>query len=201
MTACAGLMVVLAVSCGADDREMRPPSASQTTTTPTTAAAADTGGGVGTATELVMQLTSTGFGADQPIPEQYTCQGRDVSPPLEWANLPAGVTELAVAMVDRDAENFVHWLVTGIPPTVGGMAEGEVPAGAVEGPNSFGNDGWAGPCPPDGSGLHHYEFRLLALSEPPNLEADADATAAYEQLARLPAVATAILTGTVAAAS
>jgi Raf kinase inhibitor-like YbhB/YbcL family protein len=190
-------LALVVAGCGADDRELRPPSAAQTTTTTAAGGTTAPGEGVGTATELVLELHSPAFARDQPIPEQYTCRGRDVSPPLEWANLPAGVTELAIAVVDVDAEGFVHWIVTGVPPTVGGLAEGQVPEGAVEWPNSFGRTGWGGPCPP--SGTHRYEFRLLALSGPPGLAPDVAAEAAFEQLARTPTVATATLTGTVTA--
>lgn len=198
----AVLLAMLVVGCGADDREMRPPSESQTTTTTEAAPAVAAGSpsdGMTTDTQLVLQLSSTAFAPDAVIPDQHTCRGRDVSPPLEWANLPAGASELAVAMVDLDAEGYVHWLVTGIPPTTGGLPEGELPQGAVPGPNSTGGTGWTGPCPP--SGTHRYEFRLLALSGPPDISSAPDARAAVGQLAQSPVLAIATLTGTVTAAA
>ncbi|MGH9209337.1 MAG: YbhB/YbcL family Raf kinase inhibitor-like protein [Acidimicrobiales bacterium] len=184
------------VACGADDRELRPPSDAQTTTT-APAAPTTPSDGVGTETELVLQLTSAAFARDEAIPEQFTCNGRDVSPPLGWVNLPAGVTELALVVVDVDADGFVHWLVTGIPPTTGGLAEGQVPDGAAEWTNSFGEPAWGGPCPPAGSGTHRYEFRLLALSEPAGLASGMTAEAAFDRLVSLPALAIATYTGTV----
>jgi Raf kinase inhibitor-like YbhB/YbcL family protein len=189
--------------CGADDRELRPPSDSQTTTTTEAAALGSVSGpsdGVGTATDLALQLTSPDFLPAEAIPDRFTCQGDDVSPALQWANLPAGVTELAVVMVDLDADGFVHWVVTGIPPTIGGLPEGQLPEGAVAGPNSFGRTGWGGPCPPSGSGTHNYEFRLLALSGPPQLPTEVDPRAAVQQLTQLPTLAIATLTGAVTAA-
>jgi Raf kinase inhibitor-like YbhB/YbcL family protein len=189
-----GLMLGTLAGCGADDRDLRPPSAAQLTTT--TLALDPPSDGVGTETELVLQLTSSAFGAEQPIPDQFTCQGGDVSPPLEWINQPAGVTELALAVVDLDADSFVHWLVTGISPAAGGMTEGQVPPGATELTNGFGEVGWGGPCPPAGSGAHRYEFRLLALSSSPGLAAGTPPDEAFEALARLPTLATATLTAT-----
>ena len=67
-------------------------------------------------------------------------------------------------MRDRNAGGFVHWVVTGIDPFVQGVGEGGLPENAVEGPNGAGTVGWIGPCPPAGSGMHTYEFALLALA-------------------------------------
>lgn len=194
--AAAGAIVLAGLAgCGADDRTLQPPSDSQTTTT-TAALAGAPSDGVGTETHLVLQVTSPALSPEQPIPEQYTCQGRDVSPPLEWVNLPAGVTELALIVVDLDAEGFVHWMVTAIPPHVGGIPEDQVPAGAVQWPNSFGEADWGGPCPPAGSGAHRYEFRLLALSDALSVPEGTPPDVAFEYLARMPTLATASLTAT-----
>ena len=188
-----GVLVAGVSGCGADDRDMRPPSASQTTTTAPAAAVAPSDA-VGTGTQLALQLSSSAFESGAAIPDQYTCRGRDLSPPLQWANLPAGVTELAVVVVDLDANSFVHWIVTGISPTVGGLEEGQLPEGAVAGPNSFGGTGWRGPCPPEGQ--HTYEFRLIALSSPPGLPTGIEAQPAVNRIAALPSLAVATITGT-----
>lgn len=190
---CLVVLLVAGVSaCGADDRDMRPPSASQTTTTaPAVVAPSDA---VGTGTQLALQMSSSAFESGTPIPDQYTCRGRDVSPPLQWANLPAGVTELAVVVVDLDAGGFVHWTVTGISPTVGGLEEGQLPEGAVAGPNAFGSTGWRGPCPPEGQ--HTYEFRLIALSAAPSLPTGIEAQQAVNRIVALPSLAVATITGT-----
>ena len=111
-----------------------------------------------------LTLSSSAIADNGTIPARYTCRADDVSPPLLWQGVPAGTVELAVVVRDVDAEGFVHWVIAGLPPDVGGLAEGTPPAGAVEAANDFGRPGWAGPCPP--AGTHTYEFRVYALSQP-----------------------------------
>ena len=101
-------------------------------------------------------------------------------------------------MRDRNAGGFVHWVVTGIDPFVLGVGEGGLPESAVQGMNSAGTVGWTGPCPPAGSGVHNYEFMLLALADPVDLAADTPAEQAAATL-ETAAIERAVLTGTVAA--
>jgi Raf kinase inhibitor-like YbhB/YbcL family protein len=192
-------VVALTAACGADDRELRQPSPDQTTSSSSIAENAETApsDAVGTDPEAALELTSPAFEPGGVIPDQYTCRGGDISPPLEWANLPAGVVELALVVRDPDAGGFVHWVVAGLSPAAGGLPEGQVPEGAVEAANDFGRVGWAGPCPP--SGTHRYELHLLALSEPPALEGVLDAQTAAQTVESSPPLATALLTGTVTA--
>jgi Raf kinase inhibitor-like YbhB/YbcL family protein len=183
------------LGCGADDRTMDDPSASQTTTTfirGTTAstAAAD-------APAAAFQLTSAAFAPNAVIPDRYTCDGMDAAPDLAWANLPAGTVELAIVMDDPDADGFVHWVVAGLDPATSGIAENQVPEGAVEARNGFGDPGWAGPCPPDGSGVHHYNFQLVALGAPLDLDPGLEARDAAEAVFAGQVLGTAALTGTV----
>jgi Raf kinase inhibitor-like YbhB/YbcL family protein len=188
------------VGCGSDDRDMAEPSADQTTTTsvrgaPTTTAAVGAGEG---GTEAVFQLTTTAFAPDGPIPDRYTCEGMDVAPDLAWANVPPGTVELALVMDDPDADGFVHWVIAGLDPASNGLAEGEVPDDAVETDNGFGEPGWAGPCPPEGSGVHHYEFELIALSAPLDLDSGLEAADAAAEIRESDAIAgTTLLVGTV----
>jgi Raf kinase inhibitor-like YbhB/YbcL family protein len=108
-----------------------------------------------------MRLTSPAFVAGTAIPRTYTCDGRDLPPPLRWSGIPPSARELVLVMRDPDAPggNFVHWAVAGIPPTASGL-----PAkGVVEGRNSFGTVGYRGPCPPAGDKAHHYVLTLSAL--------------------------------------
>ena len=116
---------------------------------------------------LTMQVSSAAFVSGSRIPARYTCAGKDTSPPLRWAHPPTGVKEFALLMVDLNAPGgtFTHWALAGIGPSVGELAAGEVPPGAVEGRNSFGKIGYGGPCPPAGR-PHHYVIELLALSRP-----------------------------------
>ena len=113
--------------------------------------------------------------ADQAIPRDYTADGRNVSPPLTWRNVPAGAKELAVVLEDPDAGNpppFVHWVLYKIPPTAGGVPE-NVPfepeakmpasiAGAIQGVSGFRRPIYRGPAPPPGK-VHHYHFVVFAL--------------------------------------
>jgi Raf kinase inhibitor-like YbhB/YbcL family protein len=113
-----------------------------------------------------MNLISSAFANEERIPADYTCEGRDVSPPLSWDDVPNGASELALTCEDPDAPRgtFVHWVIWGIDPTLNGLEEGAVPAGAHLGRNDFGRAAYGGPCPPPGHGTHHYNFTLYALS-------------------------------------
>jgi Raf kinase inhibitor-like YbhB/YbcL family protein len=122
-------------------------------------------------------LTSPAFKADGTIPERFTCDGADVSPPLEWSGVPDDARELALLVEDPDAPGgtFVHWVLFKVKPGPTTLAEGAVPDGARQGTNSFGDAKYAGPCPPEGDAAHRYEFLLYALSSPLDLEAGAAA--------------------------
>jgi len=111
----------------------------------------------------VLQLSSPAFADGAGIPVQFTCDGADVSPPLQWTG-GSGVGTFALLVVDSDADDFVHWAVYDIPPSPSGsISSGALPTGAQEGVNSFGHAGYGGPCPPHGDSAHHYVFRLFEL--------------------------------------
>ncbi len=111
-------------------------------------------------------LVIPAFGPGGGVPRQYTCDGADTPIPLHWSGVPRGAKELALVIRDPDAPggDFVHWAVAGISPT-----STSVPAGAVQGRNSFGSIGYRGPCPPHGQS-HHYVISLSALSGPSGLK-------------------------------
>ncbi len=111
-----------------------------------------------------------------PIDQRHTCDGDDISPALQWQNVPDAAVELALVVRDEDADGFLHWVVTGIDPSLSTIIENTAPAGATEWPNSFGGRGWSGPCPPPGAN-HLYQFEILALNQPTEL---ADTTPASE---------------------
>ena len=125
------------------------------------------------------KLTSGAFQNGKPIPEQYTGDGNDISPPLMWEGVPEDAQELALICDDPDApttEPWVHWVMYKIPRDATGLPEGvprserlDQPAGALQGTNSWpsGNIGYRGPKPP--SGEHRYFFRLYALDKPVTL--------------------------------
>jgi Raf kinase inhibitor-like YbhB/YbcL family protein len=106
------------------------------------------------------------------IPPQYTCDGADISPPLAWSGVPERTGSLVLLVQDPDAPSgsFVHWAAFDIPPSSRGLDAGYSAsrlAGAFhQARNDFGKIGYGGPCPPRGGGVHHYHFRLLAISRP-----------------------------------
>ncbi|HWE91071.1 MAG TPA: YbhB/YbcL family Raf kinase inhibitor-like protein [Pseudonocardiaceae bacterium] len=123
-----------------------------------------------------IELRSPAFGNGDPIPERYTKDGGNDVPPLEWSEVPHGTAELALICDDPDAPggSFVHWVLTGIPPTRTGLTDDELPATVAVGRNGFGELGWGGPRPPAG-GPHRYFFRLYAADQPLGLADGVDA--------------------------
>lgn len=112
-----------------------------------------------------MKIESSAFSNNSPIPEKYSCDGANISPPLRISNVPPHAKSLALIVNDPDATggDFVHWLLWNIDASVRLIEEGTNPIGACDGVNDAGNIGWSGPCPP--SGVHRYFFRLYALRD------------------------------------
>ena len=115
-----------------------------------------------------IQLTSSAFKNGQAIPRQYTCDGIDISPPLEWKSLPKTAKTIALIADDPDAPSgtFVHWVLYNLPAENIGLVENVPPTetikgGGIQGKNGFGKIGYGGPCPP--SGTHRYFFKVYAL--------------------------------------
>ncbi|MFH0945017.1 MAG: YbhB/YbcL family Raf kinase inhibitor-like protein [Planctomycetota bacterium] len=129
-------------------------------------------------TSSMPTLKSSAFADGGRMPKKHTADGEDLSPPLDFAEIPAGAKELALICEDPDAPTatpWVHWVLYGIGPATGslpeGFAAGETPA--RDGRNSWPggkNLGWRGPAPPPGSGDHHYIFTLYALDAALDLE-------------------------------
>ncbi len=114
-----------------------------------------------------LQLTSSAFSDNSAIPEEYSCEGQNISPPLSWSNAPAGTKSFALVAEDPDAPKgtVTHWLVLDIPASTTSLrAGGALPQGAMAMKNTKGQAGYMGPCPP--SGTHHYVFTVLALDLP-----------------------------------
>ena len=115
-------------------------------------------------------ITSPTLHEGQPMPAANACTDEDhlgKSPPIAWTKGPPGTVAYAVSMVDPDARNFVHWVVTGIPADVTSLPEGAspggpLPDGARELKNDFDKSGYGGPCPPHGA-AHHYIVQVWAL--------------------------------------
>lgn len=112
-----------------------------------------------------MRVASPAFAHKRAIPERFSCLGENIPPPLRWEGTPKGTAELAVVVEDRDAPKgtFVHWIVVGIDPATTMIEPDSLPPGARVLPGSSDNPTYIGPCPPDGSGTHHYLFDVYAL--------------------------------------
>ncbi len=122
-----------------------------------------------------MLITSPVFMDNNLVPAKYTCDGQDISPPLEWKDIPAGTKSLALICDDPDAPmgTWVHWVAYTIPPNITKLEENirpekELKNGMRQGNNSWPKIGYGGPCPP--SGTHRYYFKLYALDNIPDLK-------------------------------
>lgn len=129
-----------------------------------------------------MTLTTPAFEDGEMIPTEYTCDGADRSPRLDFDGGPDAVEQFALLMDDPDAPSadpFVHWVLYDLPDDTRTIPA-DVPAeedvntpDAKQGINGFGNIGYNGPCPPEGDGPHTYRIRLFGLTGPTGLDAGA----------------------------
>jgi hypothetical protein len=119
---------------------------------------------------MALDLSSPAFGPGARIPAVYTCQGRDISPPLEWRGIPPGTKSLVLIVDDPDAPDprmpkmtWVHWVLYDLPPDTVDLPEGVAASAlrALDGLNDWKQSGYRGPCPP--IGRHRYFFKLFAL--------------------------------------
>lgn len=117
---------------------------------------------------MEIKITSPAFEQGGLIPAKYTCDGADISPPLQWAEAPDGTKSIALISDDPDAPmgTWVHWVLYNLPPETRELAENippeqTLPSGAEQGITDFGRVGYGGPCPP--SGTHRYLFKIYAL--------------------------------------
>ncbi|MBE3123803.1 MAG: YbhB/YbcL family Raf kinase inhibitor-like protein [Planctomycetes bacterium] len=131
---------------------------------------------------MTFTLTSPAFKDQERIPKPYTGEGKDISPPLEWANVPAGTKAFALICDDPDAPvgTWDHWLIWNLPGTLTKLPENvakteTVPdlGNARQGKNSWPKVGYNGPMPPPKHGIHHYHFVLYALDATLDLKAGA----------------------------
>ena len=123
----------------------------------------------------MFELKTNAFTDGSDIPVKYAntviAGGENVSVPLSWTGAPTGTKSFALVCVDRNpmADNWIHWLVINIPADATSIPEGasttdRMPVGSVELKNTFGNNKYQGPQPPQGTGPHEYEFILYALN-------------------------------------
>jgi len=127
---------------------------------------------------MEIKITSSAFEDGGLIPAKYTCDGSDVSVPLQWDAVPEGTKSIALICDDPDAPmgTWVHWVIFGLPAETRELAE-NLPSdatlanGAKQGITDFGRTGYGGPCPP--SGTHRYFFRIYALDTAVDLTSNA----------------------------
>lgn len=112
-----------------------------------------------------LHLTSQAFNEKEAIPSKYTCDGENISPPLQWEGAPTGTKSFVLIVDDPDApsKTWTHWIVYNISSGTTECKEGAAPYGSLQGINDFGQTEYGGPCPP--SGTHRYFFKLYALDE------------------------------------
>jgi Raf kinase inhibitor-like YbhB/YbcL family protein len=123
-----------------------------------------------------MSLSSSAFKDGQPIPVDYTCDGKNISPPLNWSGAPSETQSLLLIVDDPDAPAGVwtHWILWNIPTDTSELVEDftKSPGTARQGTNDFKKTGYSGPCPPAGK-AHRYFFRIFALDTALNLPSGA----------------------------
>jgi Raf kinase inhibitor-like YbhB/YbcL family protein len=148
----SGLLLILAVIAGCAEPA-----------TPEETVPADNG-------KATLVITSPAFADGANIPVEYTCNGLNISPALNWSQVPAGTSSFALIMDDPDAV-YTHWVIFNLPPDARGLPEAvpkdeKLGSGALQGKIGSGGvgypTGYFGPCPPKGR-PHHYRFTLYAL--------------------------------------
>ncbi|UAY53685.1 YbhB/YbcL family Raf kinase inhibitor-like protein [Ferruginibacter albus] len=125
---------------------------------------------IATASSTQLTVSSSAFKNGDYIPKKYTCEGDNVNPPITISNIPAGTKTFALIEEDPDATKgtFDHWVIWNISPAKTDIKENTAPG--EEGLNGSGKKGYTGSCPPAGTGIHHYHFKVFALDKELSLE-------------------------------
>jgi Raf kinase inhibitor-like YbhB/YbcL family protein len=158
------VMLALAVSCGGSGRTLREPDPVQRQNAPPRRTSSTL---ASTTTLTGLHLSSSLLPDGGRLPNDFSCSGAGISPPLTWTGVPNDAKSLALFVTDTDAEGAVQWLVVNIPPSTGSITKGTAPTGGMQLPNSFGSAGWKAPC---ADTTHTYEFYIAAFTDPPNVE-------------------------------
>jgi Raf kinase inhibitor-like YbhB/YbcL family protein len=150
-----------------------------------------------------MTLTSHDFANGGTFPQadyNRRCGGADVSPQLSWRGAPKTAKSLAVTMIDQDVKpsKWSHWIVVDLPPRAAGLPRGVIglPAPGIAVATDMGPAAYAGPCPPRGSGIHHYEITVWALPTAKTTIAPGTTADAVERQLRDSALDHAVVAGT-----
>jgi Raf kinase inhibitor-like YbhB/YbcL family protein len=139
-----------------------------------------------------MTLTSTDIAPGKPIPATHIyprCGGRNISPELTWSGVPSAAKSLVLTMIDLDVKpaQWSHWILVDLPATATSLPRGakSLPGNTKAVVSNFGDSHYAGPCPPRGTGLHHYEFTVWALpTASVSFASDERATAVFAYLSQ-----------------
>lgn len=150
-------------------------------------------------------ITEGNFMAKAQEFDGFGCNGQNISPELNWQNPPEGTKSFAVTVFDPDAptcSGFWHWLVTDIPAAATGLAQGagkgNLPPGCRAFTNDYGSKEFGGACPPEGHGMHRYQFTVWALPEETLPAPDGASAAVVGFMLNAMALAKATLTATYA---
>jgi len=149
-----------------------------------------------------LTLSSSSFQDGAAIPEAFTMYGKNKVPSLAWSGAPAGTGSFALLVTDPDAmpvvgKEFVHWAVVDIPASATGIPEGgKLPAGSRTLQNDFGKEGYGGPQPPPGTGVHRYIFALYPLRAKTLGVKTGEPLAKLREAIRKEALDQAVITGT-----
>ena len=145
-----------------------------------------------------LELSSPSIATGYPVSADQVkdgCGGKNVSPALSWKDAPGRTKSFALTVFDPDAHGgWWHWIVIDIPASASSLRAGSAPQ-ATQLANDFGDKAYDGPCPPPGSGAHHYEFTLWALPVANIPPADAASTARLSQYLKTHALAQAQIIG------
>jgi Raf kinase inhibitor-like YbhB/YbcL family protein len=180
------VLVTIAAACRHDGRTLREPRPDQTQSISTLAPVTDpavidgnTDDLAASTTGATLPLSDAEFTVTAPwtdggeIPADNTCDGANQSPAISWTAAPEGTLEIAVTLEDTDNPGFAHWAMAGLDAGLVGLAQGEVPLGAVQATNGVGDIGYTGPCPPAGS-KHTYVLTVHYLGQQTELTDGAD---------------------------
>ena len=135
------------------------------------------GGGI-----QIMNLNTTAWPDGGMIPLRYTQAGAELSPAIQWSNVPGPTTagdgtqvstksfvlmfHDADTVVNNSTDGLLHWLVWNIPGTANGLAQGqpdgfELPDGTRQ--ISVSGSRYRGPGAPASGPIHHYILEVYAL--------------------------------------
>jgi len=137
-------------------------------------------------TQTSIKISNASIPHEGFLKAKFTCDGAGFNPLLNIKDIPEGTQSLALVIDDPDAPSgdFTHWVVYGIDPSLKKFPKAQVPRGGIVGLNSAGNAGYIAPCPPQGSGVHNYHFKIYAVSSAPKFDEPPSKTSLMDAIER-----------------